>query len=156
MTIASILDAVKAHEEQDRLVAAGYQTSINELQAKLTGAPVAPTPAPVSGRTFFGACPTNSGTVEQVVSKYGTGVAVRRFMGDLTAAAVRPAGVGVMHWSWKPTLAGITPALVTSALKACQDNDGVEVWHEGDKKVRDGVFSRADLIAIKNKFWTTV
>src|SRR4051812_24733862 len=114
MTIASILDAVKAHEEQDRLVAAGYQTSINELQAKLTGSPVAP--PPVSGRTFLGACPTNSGTIEQVVSKYGTGVAVRRFMGDLTAAAVRPAGVGVMHWSWKPTLAGITPALVTSAL----------------------------------------
>lgn len=155
MTITAIIEATQAHAEQDKLTEDGYRSSLASLQAQVA-AGGGSTAAPGPGTTFYGACPTNSGTTEQVVSKYGQRVAVRRFLGDLSSVTTRPAGVGRLHTSWKPALGDITSSAVANALKACVDGDGVEVWHEGDKKVRDGKLSRADLVAVKNKFWTTV
>lgn len=119
--------------------------------------------------TVFGACPTNgvSGTnpslasMQAVVDKFGPGVAIRTFIGAssnmVSVNRLPKSSVEKMHVSWKPTSVGvITDAAVQSACINLLPGDVVEVWHESDKKVRDGVFSMAECLARKNAFYDAV
>lgn len=115
-------------------------------------------PEPTS-RTLFGACPEKPGNAglpgqTQVVNKWGKGAAARVFLG--TDVAQRHPDVGLLHASWKPTLAQITDAWVKQVTANLKPGDCVEVWHELDKKITDGVLTQADGEARKNKFFEVV
>jgi hypothetical protein len=114
-----------------------------------------PTAAPVVGtgptRTMFGACPTEGTSPSSVVSKYGSGASIRRFVpGDLGTVA-RPAGVSKMHVSWKPDIGStLYDAELVSSFANLEDGDLVEVWHESDVKYRKGG-DLAGMLAMKNQ-----
>ena len=113
---------------------------------------------PVTIQMFAGACPEAGGATlaaaQTVITKWGVGAAVRQFMG--TAAAPRPADAGITHHSFKPTLAQITTAWVTTITKDLKSGDVVEVWHEADKKVTDNILTKADVVGRKNAFYDIV
>lgn len=114
---------------------------------------------PVVEVTKFGADATGTSSQAQtnVIAKYGDGSAIRQFFTGLPQIAPRNAKASVVHASWKPaSVAAITPEAVTAATANLKPGDCVEVWHEIDKKVRDGQFTKAEGIARKNKFYDVV
>jgi hypothetical protein len=123
-------------------------------------ATVTETVFPPTERTQFGASASGtSATAQQgVVDKFGpTSVSVRQFATSFTTVAPRLAGVSIVHYSWKPTsVAAITDTAVRNAVVNLKPGDMVEIWHEADKKVRDGVFSMTEAIARKNAFYEAV
>lgn len=109
-------------------------------------------------RTIFGGCPAGGGTslaaAQSVIDKWGGHPAIRMF--QATGVSPRPVDAGVMHVSWKPTAAQITPAWVTKVCANLLENDCVEVWHEADSKVRKGQLKFDDVVGRKNKFFDAV
>jgi hypothetical protein len=133
----------------------GLQQRIAELMARVAELEKPPV---VPRVTKFGACPQAGGTslaaAQTVIAKWGKGAAVRQFLG--TGVAERPADAGIVHISWKPTLAQITDTWVKSVTANLKPGDCVEVWHEADKKVTDGILTYTDAVARKNAFYDTV
>lgn len=109
-------------------------------------------------RTFIGGCPPAGGSslaaAQTVVDKWGPGAAVRQY--HSTGKAPRPADAGVVHPSWKPTMAQITANWVSIVTADLLEGDSVEVWHEADNKVRGGSLTFTDVVARKNKFYDLV
>lgn len=166
-TLAARADALEAG--QDALTG-----RVDDLESRLAAleAAAAPTPTPTPtpeptpeaqvATTQFGACPTNPGgfsasAQQTVVDKFGPGASIRQFGTDFTQVAAHVAGAGVVHVSWKPgSVAAITESAVAAATANLEDGDIVEVWHEIDKKIRDGVFTRTEGIARKNAFYDVI
>jgi hypothetical protein len=117
---------------------------------------------------WVGACPRIPGgsgltAAQTVINVWGTSgrVAIRQFNGGGLGTALQiPAAAKLIHYSWKPSsVAAITPTNVAATLDQAVETNKiivVEVWHEIDKKVRDGVFSRNEGIARKNRFYQVV
>lgn len=103
-----------------------------------TSEPPPPPPPPPTVATRLGACPANGQNVASVITKYGTGAAIRAFnSGALGGAQARPAGCSVMHASWKPALGStISDASIIASFVNLRDGDMVEVQHESDVKYR--------------------
>lgn len=114
---------------------------------------------------WVGACPRIPGgsslsAAQRVTSLWGTRAAVRQFNGGGLGTPLRVPNCPLIHYSWKPSSAGaITTSNVSATLDEAVEGDQIivaEVWHEIDKKVRDGVFSRSNGIGRKNKFYDVV
>jgi hypothetical protein len=154
--LTTLSDSLQAQVSQLGAENQVLRDRVAELEDLLAGQP------DPGRRTVFGACPANPGgtslaAAQTVVGKFGAGVAVRQFLGSLAQVAQRPADAGITHHSWKPTsVAQITDAAVQAACVNLRPGDVVEVWHEVDKKVRDGVFTRSEGVARKNAFFDCV
>lgn len=99
---------------------AGYYVYVNDIGTGEPGwrgsdgttvaYPAGPGGTPGVTRPYFGSCPTTSGGgAAAVVSKFGVGSSVRIFFnsGDLTQRPSIPAGVSILHVSYKVTEANI-------------------------------------------------
>lgn len=126
-----------------------------------------PATAAVRDPLWVGACPRMPGgsslnAAQTVINVWGNSgrVAIRMFGTSLSTPMAVPAASRLVHYSWKPTsVSAITPASVSTALGGAVGTDKIlvaEVWHEIDKKIRDGVFSRNEGIARKNRFYDVV
>lgn len=114
---------------------------------------------------WVGACPRIPGgssltAAQRVTSLWGTRAAIRQFNGGGLGTPLRIPDCPLIHYSWKPSSSGaITTSNVSATLDQAVEGDQIivaEVWHEIDKKVRDGVFSRSNGIGRKNKFYDVV
>jgi hypothetical protein len=129
-----------------RVLVAELEARIKELEHPPTG-------------TVFGADATGTSATGQanVLTKWGDGAAIRQFFTGFGQVAPRDRRASVVHASWKPASLGvITDAAVTAATANLLPGDCVEVWHESDKKVRDGVYTHVEALARKNRFYDTV
>lgn len=138
---------------------------ITDLTARLAACEAGPDPEPEPEPvkvTLFGSCPVYPGgesvnAARTVTTKWGDNAAVRQFKGDFSA----PNQVGsITHTSYKPNiddlLAGRLDAEIATVVNGARDGDVLEVWHEADKKVTDGVDTYARLVAAKNYFYDKV
>lgn len=119
-------------------------------------------------QTIWGSCPVGGGTslaaAQTVVTKWGSGVSVRQFFVDFADGPRFPTGAPLVHDSFKPDVASLIAGTLDSSITAWVNGISVpqgvtfcvEVWHELDKKVRDGVIVLADGIAAKNRFYDLV
>ena len=134
---------------------------IADLEAHVPVDPPVDPPTPAR-KTLFGSCPAYPGgeslaAARTVTAKWGEGAAVRQFKGNFSA----PNQVGsITHTSYKPSvtdlLAGRLDSAITTAVNGARPGDVVEVWHEPDKKVTDGVDTYERLVAAKNYFFDKV
>lgn len=150
------------------------QTSLNtanaqivSLQAQIVSLQdqIASTQNPVvQPSTQYGACPNKAG--QDAVVKWGTGTVDRIFNGAI-ATVNRPTGASRVHVSFSLVsgnrdaalnnlAAGANDAAITAMAKALNDGDVVEIIHEGDKKISDGVATWGPLLAGKNRFYDVV
>ena len=120
---------------------------------------------------WFGACPAYPGgatlaDAQTVITKWGPGAAIRQFHTPLTAPH-HPALASRVHSSYKPPVnAVISGALddeIAAVAEATPAGDVIEIWHEPDKKILDGVYDSAstlltveNLVAAKNHFYEVV
>ncbi len=146
-----------------------YEMLVADLRAQIEELTQVDEPVPEPAKTVFGACPFKgvSGAnpsitdMMKVVTKFGSGIALRVFVGqsDTLTKVARPSktDVDVMHVSFKPsTVMAITDAAVENAVSNLLPGDVVEVWHESDKKVRDGAYTMPECLARKNRFYDAV
>lgn len=119
--------------------------------------------------TIYGSCPAAGGTslaaAQSVVTKWGSGVAIRQFLGGLQQPNF-PTGCKLMHVSFNTTIpvAGLIAGDYDDAIGAWAEAvvipDGVilcaEWMHEMDSKYRKGQISLADGIAGKSRFYDAV
>lgn len=158
---ASLAEALGvAASERNALAAAVAErdTTIAELRARIVELEK-PDPEPEPRTTIFGADAAGTGSSAQpiVVAKWGTDIAVRQFFTGFAQIAPRDPSVSIVHASWKPSsVSAITESAVRAATANLLPGDCVEVWHEADKKVRDGIFAHAEGIARKNRFYDVV
>lgn len=132
---------------------------IVQLRARIAELEAGDDPDPEPRRTLFGSCPAYPGgesltAARTVTNKWGAGAAVRQFKGNLSA----PNQVGsITHTSYKPAitdlLAGRLDSAIGTVVAGCRAGDVLEVWHEADKKVTDGVDTYERLVAAKNYFY---
>lgn len=108
----------------------------------------------VGSVTRFGACPTNPGgtsaaAAQTVVTKMGTGAAVRQFMTSILDWPTVPTG-SLMWRSYKPATT-VTDAQIDALLMAAAGHL-VTFWHESDN---DGLTAtaRAARIALMNRLY---
>ena len=129
------------------------------------GSLIARADAAVRDPLWVGACPRIPGgsslsAAQRVIDVWGNRAAVRQFNGGGLGTPLRIPNTPLIHYSWKPSSASaITTSNVSATLDQAVEGDQIivaEVWHEIDKKVRDGVFSRNDGIGRKNKFYDVV
>ncbi|MDN4161923.1 hypothetical protein [Nocardioides abyssi] len=117
--------------------------------------------APGRPAPSYGACPATGGTSleaqRSVLAKWGAGACVRQFFPHFSVAAPRHPAASLVHASWKPASpALVSPARVAWLTSDLVEGDVVEVWHEADTKVRDGVLSLAQVVETKNRFHDVV
>jgi hypothetical protein len=151
-SLAAQLDASLAREKASEATIATLRARIAELEA---GVPTS---------TAYGACPMKPGgeslaAARTVTTKWGQGAAVRQFKTDLSSPSTGPE-FGIVHTSYKPSvsaiLSGSLDAQIRAVAMATPAGHVLEVWHEVDKKVRDGIDTKANLIAAKNRFYDVV
>lgn len=119
-------------------------------------------------RTWFGACPIRTNmwggaslaAAEYTVERWGgKDVALRQFYGALSPVH-RPDGAAIVHASFKPDLplviGGIHDEGIRALAELARPGDVLEIWHEADKKVNDGLFSFEDVVAAKNRFYDVI
>lgn len=94
--------------------------------------------------TLFGACPINGQATggesltaaNSVVTKWGTGAAVRQFFDNLPAAPNTPAGASVVHTSWYTTDSTVNGGSldddIAALIEATPDGHILEYKHESD------------------------
>lgn len=149
------LTQVREYVQELRETAAAADAKAADLEQQLADALAH---AQGTQGTRFGGCPPGGGTslaaAQSVIDKWGPGAAVRMFLA--TSKAPRPAKASVLHASWKPTLAQITPTWVANVVADLKPRDRAEVWHEADRKVRLGSMTKADVVGRKNKFYDVV
>lgn len=158
---ANLARAQAAEGEVAELLAevAALEARVRELEAQVPDPDPEPEPDPDPGVTVFGADATGtSGSAQAtVIGKWGQGVAIRQFFTGLGQIASRNPDAGIVHCSWKPaSVSAITPTAVAAAVANLRPGDCVEVWHESDKKVRDGVYTFDEALRRKNRFYDVI
>lgn len=144
----SVADHSTALAAKDQIIA--------DLRAQI---PVAPT-----FKTQFGACPNKAG--KDAVAKWGAGAVVRIFKTAI-APITRPAGASRVHVSYGivsgnrdaaliDLAAGKYDTQITAAAKGTMAGDVLEIIHEADKKITDGVATWGPVLAAKNHFYDVV
>lgn len=141
--------------------AAGFGVLGTEVVRGLVDGPPPTGAGPLRRGPAYGACPADGGTSlaaqRSVLDKWGHGACVRQFFPGFSVPAPRDPGVSVVHASWKPRAADvITPARVAALTADLREGDVVEVWHEPDVKVREGVLDLAEVVERKNRFHDAV
>jgi hypothetical protein len=112
-------------------------------------------------RPAYGACPAEGGTSlaaqRSVTAKWGDGACVRQFFPGFAIPAPRDPAASLVHASWKPTSPDlVTPDRVAALTADLLPGDVVEVWHEPDTKVREGVLTTGQAVTFKNRFHDVV
>lgn len=159
-----ITSAVAPINEQLREAFDHLATTTRELETARTRIAELEAQTEPKQRTLFGACPEKPGgeslaAALRVVEKWGDGAAVRQFKGALTPPSA-DSRFGLVHTSYKPQIADVIAGRLDNQIRAVAEatpaGHVLEVWHEADKKVTDGVASYADLVAAKNRFYDVV
>lgn len=126
--------------------------------------PSTPPPSPPAPgyTTYFGASVANPGgsssaAAQTVITKWGTGSAVRQFFGsDITIGPYHPSGATVVHSSYKPDVAsvnsGALDAQITALIQRTPPGDIIEFYHEPDNDGLDAT-GIANMIAAKNRLY---
>lgn len=159
-----LLAALRVERDALASTLAQRDDTITQLRARIAELEERPAPAPdpdpePPAGTVFGADATGTTAAAQarVIDKWGSGIAVRQFFTAFSQVAPRDSRIGVVHASWKPTsVSAITETAVRAACANLRAGDVVEVWHESDKKVRDGLYTHSEALARKNRFYEIV
>jgi hypothetical protein len=114
--------------------------------------------------TRFGASPMNHSIGPSVTAKWGVGASLRVFAQDI-AAPTHPVGASTVHTSFalldygvsrdqalRDVTAGKYDTQIAAAAKGASAGDAIELVHEADKKIADGITTWPVVLAAKNHF----
>lgn len=177
---AAMADATQAHavadnldqqlavavesRDQWRTTASSLEDTIEELKRQLA---TYEDPEPI--KVLFGACPSGAGgysaaAIQRIIDKWGTKAVARVFVNETGSWALPavPSSVRLLHISWKPDITKLLSGAFDSqlsklvawatALQTAGTRVVLEVFHEADVKVRQGIGLWSDYLAAKNYF----
>ena len=114
--------------------------------------------------TRFGASPMNHSVGPSVTAKWGVGASLRVFAQDI-AAPTHPEGASTVHTSFalldygvsrdqalRDVTAGKYDTQIAAAAEGTSAGDAIELVHEADKKIADGITTWPVVLAAKNHF----